>query len=122
MVVPYTKGLRKSFKNICGKVRIQVHFTGDSTRNLLVTQQNRDKITQKCGVIYRFKCAQADCEEVYISESARTFGKIFKEHLRVPPSTTMVSPQVIASVGKVLPGPSRRPCRSGLMIHPFIGT
>ena len=28
MVVPYTKGLSKSFKKICGTIGIQVHFKG----------------------------------------------------------------------------------------------
>ena len=37
MVVPYTKGLSKSFKNIGGKMGVQDHFKGGNTiKNLLV--------------------------------------------------------------------------------------
>ena len=83
--VPYTKGLAKALR-ICGKVGVQVHFNWCSNiRNLLVAPKDRDKITLKSGVIYRFKCAQADCEEEYIGELARTCGKRLRNILRPPP-------------------------------------
>ena len=85
MVVPYTKGLSKSFKNISVKVGIQVHFKGDHTiRSILVTPKNKDNSTQKNGVIYRYRCDRLGYDEGYIGESARTSGKRLKEHLRVP--------------------------------------
>ena len=40
MVVPYTKGLNESVKNICNKHGMQVHFKGGRTiRNLLVAHK-----------------------------------------------------------------------------------
>ena len=56
---------------------VQVYFKGHNViRNLLVAPKDRDKMTQKNGVIYRFICALAGCEE-HIGKSARTFwGKI----------------------------------------------
>ena len=54
MVVPYTKGLSESFKNICGKVEMQVNVkAGNTIKSLLVTPKDRDNITQKSGPIYR---------------------------------------------------------------------
>ena len=84
---------------------VHVHFKRANTiRNFLVFPKDKDRIMQKSGVIYRFKCAQPNCEEGYVGESARTFGKRFKEQLRAPfPSVTMVAPQVIASVWTISP-------------------
>ena len=46
MVLPYTKGLSVSFKNICGCMGIQVHFQGGNTiRGLVVTPKDKDNIT-----------------------------------------------------------------------------
>ena len=65
---------------------------------------DKDKITQKSGVIYRFQCVQAVCEEEYIGEAARTFDERHKEHLRAPPqSMAMVTPQVITLVWSISP-------------------
>ena len=46
--------------------------------------KDKDKIIPKSGVIYRFRCAQAKCEEEYTGTLGRTFGDILKEHARVP--------------------------------------
>ena len=46
--------------------------------------KDRDHITQKSGIIYRYKCDRVECDEEYIGESARTFGERFKEHLKCP--------------------------------------
>ena len=67
MVVPYRKELSESCKNICGKMGIQVNFEGSNTvRRLLVAQKDKDKITQKSGAIYRYRCDRFDCDEEYI--------------------------------------------------------
>ena len=48
MIVPYTKGLIESFKNICNKLGIQVHFKGSKHhKNALVAPKDRDIIIQK---------------------------------------------------------------------------
>ena len=57
--------------------------------------KDKDPITNKSGVIYRFKCSEDGCEEEYIGESARTFAERFKEHQKSPlPFMTTVTSQV----------------------------
>ena len=46
--------------------------------------KDKDHITKKNGVIYRYKCDMLECDEEYIGETARTFGERFKEHLKAP--------------------------------------
>ena len=46
--------------------------------------KHKDPILKKSGVIYRYKCDRVDCDEEYIGESARTFAKRFREHLKAP--------------------------------------
>ena len=85
MVVPYTKGFNESFKNIYSKHGIQVYFKGSNIiKNLLVAPKDKDIITQKGVVNCRHKCDIVECNKEYIGESARTFGEIFKEHLKAP--------------------------------------
>ena len=81
----YTKGLIERFKKICNKHGMQVYFKGVSTiKNFLVVSKDRNAVTQKSGVIYRYNCDQLECDEKYIGESARTFGERFKEHRKSP--------------------------------------
>ena len=64
MVVPYTRGLSEILKNIYGKHGIKVHFKGGNIiKNFLAAPKDKDTITQKSGVIYRFKCERVDCDE-----------------------------------------------------------
>ena len=85
ITVTYSRGLSESFKNTCKKYGIQVYFKGGrAIRNLLVAPKDKEHITQKSGIIYRFKCDRVECDEEYIGESARTFGEGFKEHLKCP--------------------------------------
>ena len=85
ITVPYNRDLSESFKNTCKKYGIQVYFRGGKTiKNLLVAPKDRDHITHKSGIIYRYKCDRVECDEEYIGESARTFGERFKEHLKCP--------------------------------------
>ena len=85
ITVPYNEGLGESFKNICKRYGIQVHFkSGKSIKDELVAPKDKDHITKKSGIIYRFKCDRLECDEEYIGETARTFGERFKEHLKAP--------------------------------------
>ena len=85
ITVPYIKGLGESVKNICKRYGVQVFFKGGKTiKDLLMAPKDRDLITQKSGIIYRYKCDRVECEDEYIGESARTFGERFKEHLKKP--------------------------------------
>ena len=83
LVIPYTKGLCKSIKNICGRHGIQTHFKGNSTiKNLPVSPRDKDPMVNKSGTMYWFQCGDFTCDEEYIGEISRTFGERFKEHLK----------------------------------------
>ena len=85
ITVPYIKGLGESVKNTCKKYGIQVFFKGGKNiKDLLMAPKDKDLITQKSGVIYRYKRDRVECDDEYIGESARTFGERFKEHLKPP--------------------------------------
>ena len=85
ITVPYNQGLSESFKNIGRKYGIQVHFkSGRTLKDELVAPKDKDPITKKSGIIYRFKCERLECDEEYIGETSRTFGERFKEHLKAP--------------------------------------
>ena len=85
MVVPYTKGLSKSFRNICCKVGFQVHFKrGNPIRNVLVAPRTGTTSHRKGGVIYSYSCDKWDCDEGYLGESSWIFGERLREHLKAP--------------------------------------
>ena len=81
LVVPYSRGIRKSFKNVCDKTGVQVHFKGSNTiKNLLVVPKDKDSITNKEGVIYRYKCDNVGCTVEYIGKIGRTFEDRYMVH------------------------------------------
>ena len=83
ITVSYSEGLSESVKNICKKYGIQVHFkTGKSIKDELVAPKDKDHLTKKSGIIYRYKCDRLECDEEYIGETARTFRERYKEHLK----------------------------------------
>ena len=85
MVLPYIKGLSESMKNVGKKHGIQTDFRGGNTiKSLLMTPKDKDHISKKSSIIYRFMCNRVECDDEYIGESSRTFGKRFKEHLKAP--------------------------------------
>ena len=85
MGVPYHQGLSERIKRSCNKFGVQVFFKGGQTiKNLLMAPKDKDPITNKSGVIYRFKCSHHGCKEEYIGESARNFAERFKEHQKAP--------------------------------------
>ena len=64
---------------------IQPYFKGGKTIKIfLLAPKDKDTITQKSGVFYRYKCDMLDCGDEYIGESIRTFGERLKEHFRAP--------------------------------------
>ena len=84
-VLPYVKGLSESMKNVCNKHGVQVYYKGGNTiKRLLMAPKDKDHITKKSVIIYRFKCNRVDCDDEYIGESSRTFGERFREHLKAP--------------------------------------
>ena len=85
VVIPYTKRLVESFKHICGKYGIQVHFKGNTTiKQVLMKPKDQDPKEKKSRVIYSFQCNHIACNEEYIGETARTLGERCKEHLKQP--------------------------------------
>ena len=85
IVVPYTKGLCESTKYIWKKFGIQVYFKGGGTiKDILVAPKDKDHITKKSDIIYRYRYDRVECDEEYIGESSKTFGERFREHLKAP--------------------------------------
>ena len=83
VVVPYTKGLSESFKNICGKYGIQTYFKGNTTiKQTLMRPKDQDLKDSRSGLIYWYKCDDITCSEEYIGETDRTLGERYKEHLK----------------------------------------
>ena len=89
MVTPYVQGLGGSIKHTCSKYGIQTHFKGNRPlKQILVKPKDKDPKEKKSGLIYCYQCAAIDCGEEYISETSRTLGERYKEHLREPPIQT----------------------------------
>ena len=74
----------------------------------------------KSGTIYWFQCGDLACDEEYIGETSRTFGKRFKEHLKEPSpihnhshntghTTTQDSFQIIGREDHGIPRTSKNP-------------
>ena len=85
ITVPYEEGLSETIKNIGKKYGIEVHFkSGKTLKDELVAPKEKDHITNKSGIIYRFKCDRLECDEEYIGETARTFGERLEGTLKGP--------------------------------------
>ena len=57
IVIPYTQGLCKSIKKICGRYGIQTHFKcGTTIKNLLVSPKDKDPMVNQSGAIYWYQC------------------------------------------------------------------
>ena len=85
IVIPYAQGICESYKTICCKYGVHIHFKGGQTpKNLLVSPKDKDTITKKNSIIYWLRCNKIDFDEEYIGESSRTFGERYKEHLKAP--------------------------------------
>ena len=85
MVLPYVKGLSEGMKNVCSKHGVQVHYKiGNNIKSLLMVPKDKDHITKKSGIIYRFKYNKVECDDEYMGGSSGIFGEWFKEHLKAP--------------------------------------
>ena len=85
VVIPYMQGTAESFKHICGKYGIKVHFKGNTTiKQLLMKPKDQDPMEKKSGVIYCYQCNNLACNEEYIGKTVRTLGERCKEHLKQP--------------------------------------
>ena len=80
IVIPYTQGLGERIKKISSKYGIQTHFKGNRTiKEMLVQPKDKDPKD-----IYWYQSGELSCDEEYIGETYRTFGKRYKEHLKEP--------------------------------------
>ena len=85
VVIPYVQCTTESFKHICGKYGIKVHFKGNTTiKQILMKPKDQDPMDNKSGVIYSYQCNNIACDEKNIGETARTMGERHKEHLKQP--------------------------------------
>ena len=85
LVIPYVKGTAESFKHICGRYAIKVHFKGNTTiKQALMKPKDQDPMDKKSRVIYNYQCNHIACNEEHIGETVRTLGERCKEHLRHP--------------------------------------
>ena len=76
VVVPYTKGLSESFKNIFGKYGIQTYFKGNTTiKQTLMRPKDQDPKDSRSGVIYNYKCDDITCGNEYIGATGRSLGE-----------------------------------------------
>ena len=51
-VVPYSKGISETFRNICWKAGVQFHFkVANTVKELLVTPKDKDSICKKGGCL-----------------------------------------------------------------------
>ena len=61
----------------------QVHFKCSNTiKDMLVAPKDKDRVTNKGSIIYRYKCCHPECIVEYISDTGRTFVDRYKECLR----------------------------------------
>ena len=51
---------------------------------MLVKSKDKDPKDRKSGAIYWYQCGELVCNEEYIGETSKTFGKRYKEHLKEP--------------------------------------
>ena len=82
MVIPHTRGIAESIKNICGNYGIQVYLKGNTTiKQTLIKPKDQDLKDKKSRVICSFQCADIACGEAYIAEASRTLGERCRDQL-----------------------------------------
>ena len=85
VVIPYTRAIAESFKNICAKYGIQVYFKGNTTiKQILIKPKDQDPKDKKIGVIHSFQCGDIACGEESIWETSGTLVERCREHLKQP--------------------------------------
>ena len=83
--MPHSQSLFESYKTICSKYGVQVHFKGENTlKNLLMLPSDNEPITKQSNIIYWFRCHKIEFDDEFIGEPSRTFEEQYKEHLKAP--------------------------------------
>lgn len=79
VVIPYIKGLSERIARTLRTHGVTTAFKPHKTiRRLLVHPKDKMKCNDVCGCVYQINCA--NCEHVYIGETARKFGTRLGEH------------------------------------------
>ena len=77
--LPYLKGLTERLAKTFRKFDTKVYYKPINTiRSQLVHPKDKTTIDKKCSVIYQIDCA--DCDSVYVGETARSLSARVKEH------------------------------------------
>ena len=77
ITVPYDEGLSETIKNIGKKYGIQVHFKcGKTLKDELAASKDIDHMTNKSGIIYRFKCDRLVWWRVYWWDSKNIWSEV----------------------------------------------
>ena len=105
MVVPYHQGLSERVKKACNKFGVQVHFKGGQTiKSLLMAPKDKDPITNKSGVIYRYKCREMGVRKNTLENLLELLQKGSRNIKRPPPQyLTTVTSQVTISTSTTSP-------------------
>ena len=64
-MVSYTKDLSESIKLSAENMVYKSTSKGGTIKDLLVAAKDKDSITKKSDIIYRFKCDMVECNEEY---------------------------------------------------------
>ena len=78
--------------------------------------KNKDTITEKSQVIYRYKCDSLECDKEYIGESTKKFGEGLQEHLRAPSPmyghANITGHHIIVNIFSIMGRNSQNPTRT----------
>ena len=81
VTLPYIGGITEPLCRKFRKAGIAAHTRPHTTlRSILVAPKDKTKDTDKCGVVYEFKCNK--CDANYVGETERQFRKRKAEHMR----------------------------------------
>ena len=79
-----TRDLVRVSKTLAESLASKYFKSGRTLKDELVAPKDKDHITKRSGIIYRFKCDRLECDEEYIGETSRTVGERYREHLKAP--------------------------------------
>ena len=82
MVVSYTRGFSESSKNIGKKKYTSTLQRRQYQEEPLGCPKEKDTMTQKSGMIYRYKCDRVECDAEYMLLGLQEHLDRLKEHLK----------------------------------------
>ncbi|CAH1242631.1 Hypp6913 [Branchiostoma lanceolatum] len=83
ITIPYVQGVSEKLRRIFQNFNIATNFKPHSTlRQKLVHPKDRPEKGIKANVIYKLKCEEPNCNNMYIGETSRPLKERYKEHCR----------------------------------------